>query len=128
MPHAEGEEGADGGAQGGVEVEEGSGGALEVSVALARCAVALARAHADAAGKTCRPQLIQMRASAGFVELARRAARLRTADVARLGDGARLAFWLNVYNALVRVRVMVTVTVRANPNPNPNSNPNPNPN
>ena len=131
MPHAEGEEGADGGAQGGVEVEEGSGGALEVSVALARCAVALARAHADADGKTCRPQLIQMRASAGFVELARRAARLRTADVARLGDGARLAFWLNVYNALVlhgcalhaaelphgclvrvRVRVRVRVKVR----------------
>ena len=101
LPHAEGEEGADGGAQGGAEGEEGSGGALEVSVALVRCAVTLARAHADAEGKTCRPQLIQMRASAGFVELARRAARLRTADVARLGDGARLAFWLNVYNALV---------------------------
>ena len=102
LPHAEGEEGAgdEEGAEG-AEGAEGSEGALEVSVALARCAVALARAHADADGKTCKRQLIKMRASAGFVELARRAARLRTADAARLGDGARLAFWLNVYNALV---------------------------
>ena len=99
LPHAEGEEGA--GDAEGAEGAEGSEGALEVSVALARCAVALARAHADADGKTCKRQLIKMRASAGFVELARRAARLRTADAARLGDGARLAFWLNVYNALV---------------------------
>ena len=99
LPHAEGEEGT--GDAEGAEGVEGSEGALEVSVALARCAVALARAHADADGKTCKRQLIKMRASAGFVELARRAARLRTADAARLGDGARLAFWLNVYNALV---------------------------
>jgi len=100
LPPAEGEEEAHG-ADCGAEGAEASEGALEVSVALARCAVALVRAHADADGKTCRRQLIEMRASAGFVELARRAARLRTADAARLGDGARLAFWLNVYNALV---------------------------
>ena len=89
------------------------GGAVAVSARLLADATALFRSHADADGKVGRAELQAIRASGGFAALVRRTGWLRGARVgsASLGDGARLAFWLNVYNLLLMHGGMVGVAV-----------------
>ena len=79
------------------------GGAVAISARLLSDAVALFRAHADAGGRVGRRELLGIRASGGFAQLVRRTGWLRGVRVgpASLGEGARLAFWLNVYNLLL---------------------------
>ena len=72
---------------------------VPVSMELLLRMLQLYRAHADENGEVAAEQLAK-RASDGYAEICYHSAELRRVDPSALGEGERLALWLNVYNLL----------------------------
>ena len=73
---------------------------VPVSMELLLRMLQLYRAHADENGEVAAEQLAKIRASDGYAEICYHSAELRRVDPSALGEGERLALWLNVYNLL----------------------------